>query len=223
MREIIMKIADVFRDPGRIYQGRGDYDEQRPCCVGAHLANFFNVAQGYSLDFIDGAEMLGQELGANRAHLVLMLRSCGAPWDPFGGDAWDTPPREVFQKLAAIEETPQTAGADFSGVSFEKCNMGCAQLERCNLKFTDFTDAHLEQANLESADMEAARFISADLYGADLSKGYLAHAAFHMANLENANLSKGVRRGRLLRTCGPGRLRFRRRASVGLRLFRGVH
>ena len=189
MRDLILNIADLFADPARVSQGEGAYRKDAPCCVGAHLANYFGVAEGYSLDFLDGAEMLGGELGANRAHLVLMLRASGAGWDPFGREAWDDPPGDVFRKLAEIEDMPDTTGADFSGVCFEKADMRFAQLQNCSLKFTEMTDGDFEEANFTGADLEGASFVTADLRGAEMKDAYLAHASLQDANLTHANLS----------------------------------
>lgn len=41
--------------PDRILQSQGMYEDDHPCCVGAHLANLLGVAESSDLDYMAGA------------------------------------------------------------------------------------------------------------------------------------------------------------------------
>ena len=151
----------------RIDQKNGKYDGN-PCCIGAHLANFLEVADTHQLDFIRGFDAFAKALGGNRAHVILMLREAGAGWLPTSTDPWRLPVKEVYNNLVEIEELPSLVGAD--------------------LRDADLQYANLQGTNLRGADLEHAILQGADLQGADLENAYLEAATLRCTNLQRANL-----------------------------------
>ena len=68
-----------------IDQTEGFWSEDRPCCVGAHLANLLLVNR--QIHFAEGANAWANLIGGNRAQAVLILRClrCSArPLSPCG-------------------------------------------------------------------------------------------------------------------------------------------
>ena len=193
-----------------VNQGVGSYYPGWSCCVGAHLANFFDKAQFEEKDFVRGGEAFASALGLNLAQVVIMLRTAGAGVNPFSTDKWPALPADVFHNLAEIEEAPDTRGAnlawasiigaklesaDFAGAKLEHAIFNCAKMAGANLRgadcrfvgfrFTDLQRADLREANLLNADMEQTDLRGADLRGVNL----------HMAHLYNANLAGADLRG----------------------------
>ena len=150
-----------------------------PCCVGAHLAHFLDVAEGDHADYMRGADEFARLLDVSRAHIVLLLRAAGAPHDPFGREIWKVPVAEVWTKLKTIEEMPSVLNADFS-----QCELG-----RANLAYYDFTGCNFQAANLCDAFMHDAVFNQCDfteakLIDADVSRSEFEGATFDLADLE---------------------------------------
>ena len=168
MKYELKKIANYFENlpRGLIDQGRGNYRPNKPCCVGAHLANFL----GDKIDYRDGVKAFCGAVGANRAEAILMLREAGAPKRPFGVGRWSKPPAEVFAALKKIEERPSLVGADLKGVN----------LEDAILEDADLGGANLEGAILEGAILKGAKLAGANLEGANLKD----------ANVKNTILEK---------------------------------
>ena len=76
------------------------------CCVGAHLAHIFGIAQGLSNDFTKGSKELAERMGYEKTmaspavfYLEIDLSKFGAPRAAFGAQEWEIPPEQVFQKM----------------------------------------------------------------------------------------------------------------------------
>ena len=133
-REALPTIVGYFDElpANKIDQWEALWDQGNPCCVFAHLAHILGAGDYYR----DGAAAFCRVLGANMAHVLLMLRQCGAPRNCFGTDKWPVALSQVFRRLAQIESLPDTRGADLADA--------------------DLTDAYLVDANLAGANLAGA-------------------------------------------------------------------
>ena len=133
----ILNVVKYFENlpPDRIDQANEVYTYEKPCCVESHLAH---LLQAHRVRMA-GVDALARQFYGNRAHLILMLRECGAGYHPFGPDPWPTPPAEVFQQLAEIETLPSLVGADLTE----------ADLYMADLHKTDLTQAQPDRGNSE--------------------------------------------------------------------------
>ena len=132
--------------------------------------------------------------GANLAHLLVILRRCGADKDPWGGTEWKNY-AETFKKLetAFENELPSLRGIDLSwanlfganlyNTNFRMANLRMASLWRTNLRNTNLSGANLYDANLHNANLREA-----NLSGADLRGAYLRNANLREANLSGTDL-----------------------------------
>ena len=106
-------------------QLEGAYDPDKPCCIGAHLANFFGVAVPESndldcqenflarrTDYLRGKHAACEYIGCNGAQLCLMLHAAGGPWNSFNPEDWHNPVGVVWRNLAQIETLPPEATED---------------------------------------------------------------------------------------------------------------
>ena len=189
--ERVAKITQYFTDlpANEIDQGQASYGK-RPCCVGAHLAHLLQVGETErTAAYLSGADALARRLGGTRAHLILMLRECGASYDPFDNAPWHLPAAEVFQRLATIETLPSLVGADLHatnlrGAILEGVNLTGANLAEAKCLWADLRRANLTEANLREADLAFA-----DLSGANLTRATCSWEDLTKANLKGANLT----------------------------------
>ena len=115
-------VYEYFRDlhSSLICQGIGNYAENEPCCVGAHLSCIFDVYSSHDTwarnDFCSGAfawtELVVKPLGGNILHAQALLQDAGAGDNPFGSETWPIPPVEVFHRLMKVEKLPDLTGRD---------------------------------------------------------------------------------------------------------------
>ena len=136
-----------------------------------------------------GSDTLASILGGTRAHLILMLRACGAGHDPFSSAPWPTPPAEVFQQLEAIETLPSLVGADLSVVALPYANLQGLDLSRANLTQANCYEANLTETNLTEANLTKTKLMEANLTQADLTSATLVGANLTSANLTGTTLS----------------------------------
>ena len=85
-------------------QEEGSFYEGEPCCVGAKLAGAFDVAKGLWDDYEAGILAFAEQLGGNKAHVLVMLRDAGAGNDPFSTEPWPNDRETVWKE-------PRTDGA----------------------------------------------------------------------------------------------------------------
>ena len=142
-------------------------------------------------------EAWGRMMGANRGHLVIMLREAGAGHDPFGDKEWPLSPAQVWENLAQVEQLPDLNGADFSGVDFKWANLSDADLKGAdltgiNFKWAILMDTDLSDANLTGADLRWADLDGADMKGTNLTGTNLRWTTLVCANLEGADLRGAI-------------------------------
>ena len=122
------------------------------CCVGARLAWVLDRCEEDD-DFDSGANEFARQMGCNRAHLVLMLRECGAEHDPFDAMDWPNPPEHVWDRLVLIEKFPSLQNQDLS-----RCMLGHGSLAG-----SDFSGSHMNSAKLNCADLSGCNFVECNL------------------------------------------------------------
>ena len=137
-------------------------------------------------------EAWGRMMGANRGHLVIMLREAGAGHDPFGDKEWPLSPAQVWENLAQVEQLPDLNGADFSGVDFKWANLSDADLKGAALTGINFKWAILMDANLTGDDLRWADLDGADMKGTNLTGTNLRWTTLVCANLEGADLRGAI-------------------------------
>ena len=189
--------ADIIRyfehiDLAQIDQMEKHFRPDTPCNIGAHLAYVMGVGPSKELGFNDtgvtetemgpeavaGADAYARLIGGNRADAILLLRSCGAPHDPFVFP-WEVPPAEVFRRAAHSDTLPELRGADLSGTilsmadlheaDFRYANLSRALLSGANVTGTDFSYADLSHAKMSFTDVSQAILVGTDLTGLDLT------------------------------------------------------
>ena len=141
--------------------------KQEDCeaCVFGHYASICGES-GYFAGKQKCLKMLrAKHNGANLAHLLVILRSCGATQDPWGREEWDNY-AETFKKLetAFESELPSLIGADLSWA-----NLSGASLHNANLSGADLSGAYLWGASLHNANLSGADLYETRLYNANLS------------------------------------------------------
>ena len=167
--------------------------KQNSCeaCVFGHYASICGET-GYSDGVKECLKMLqAKHKGANLAHLLVILRRCGAHKDPWGGKEWENYP-ETFKKLekAFKEDLPSLKGAYLSSA-----NLSSADLNEADLRGADLRGANLSGANLYIADLNEADLRGANLHIADLNEADLRGADLRGANLRWADLRGADLRG----------------------------
>ena len=200
--------ADIIRyfehlDLAQIDQRERDFKPDTPCSVDAHLAHVMGVPQSRALA---GSDAYARLIGGNRAHAILLLRSCGAPHDPFTFP-WEIPPAEVFRQAAQINDLPTLRGADLShtvlsgtdlrGMDFSYANLSGASLTGVDVPWTNFSYADLSYADMQWTDVSQATLVGADLTGANLTGSSLPVGNLIQQLMGNA-VSWGVVVGLLL-------------------------
>lgn len=179
-----MKISTMTElTTGMSFLNPDDIDQTQPsfvtpCCIGAHLAGFLDVAEGNSSDYQRGADEFARLLDVSRAHVILLLREAGAPHDPFSTQKWETPVAEVWANLKKIEGVPMIRHADFS-----RCD-----LSEANLAYYDFTGATFHKANLTEAFLHDGVFENCDFSESNLSYAHVHGSDFKGANFALANM-----------------------------------
>ena len=186
----VLRIADYFASlqHGAVRQSRGVYYHGTPCCVGAHLANYFDKAFADQTDYIRGADSLSIALGMNRAQVVLLLKQSGAGPDPFGAQTWENCPAHVFRMLSKIESAPSLVAADLAWAALTAANLQGVVMPRAKLKHANMNGIRAEGINLAHADLSYASLEGANLRGANLRGANLTFAHLHTANLKEADL-----------------------------------
>ena len=185
-------VTQYFDDlaPDRIDQGIGTYEAEDPCCVGSHLAHLLQAScPAHVTEYLAGADALARRLGGTRAHLILMLRECGASHDPFDNAPWHLPAAEVFQRLATIETLPSLVGADLHATNLRGADLVGVNLSGVNLCEAKCLWADLRRADLTEANLREADLARADLSGANLTRATCSWETLTKANLKGANLT----------------------------------
>lgn len=195
IRGAVKKTEQILSiDPYRIDQTYGSYSEELPCCVGAHLAHILRCVSPNFLDYLAGVDAFAELMGGNRAHVILMLRSAGAAYNPLSTSSWPIPIKEVWQNLMQIETLPSLQNADLRGADLRGADLCHADLRDAYLRKTVFSHAYLRKADLCYADLRKA-----DVRGADVRGANLCYANLYGADLCHANLSGADLRGADLR------------------------
>ena len=168
----------------------------RECCQDngqcSQAARLCHALSSESLHLYDLPDAWGRMMGANHAHLVIMLREAGAGHDPFGDTEWPLSPAQVWENLARVEQLPDLNGADLSGVDFKRSNLGGADLTGADLTGTDLRWAGLAGANLSNADLRGAVVGGTALDGADLTGANLTGVCLNHAYLDQARLDEAI-------------------------------
>ena len=90
---------------------RGEFS----CCVGAHVAQFFNFVDPYYdkknkdtnlYHFSDGIRKIEEMFNLTTEQVKLLFHCAGTPEDPFGEYEWDYIPAEVLDRMRHIETAP---------------------------------------------------------------------------------------------------------------------
>ena len=90
-------------DPDMIDQGIGEYEEGRPCCIGAHLGHLFGHMD--KMWYEVGIDSWLFFMGLKPEEGVRLLMGCGAGPAPWCDRDWPSPPAVVFARVAAkLEE-----------------------------------------------------------------------------------------------------------------------
>lgn len=196
IRRIAGKLAAYFEalPPGRIDQKAGTYYPGCAACVGAHLAHRLSGGT----DFEDGLDDLATALTTTRAHVILLLRSAGAPADPFDETPWATSPAAVFRQLAATDTgLPGLRGADLSNLDLSHIDLSHrdlrgADLYGAELEHADLSFADLQGASLIAANCIHANFVHTDLRGCRLDGCHLDGADLRGADLDRAGVAVAI-------------------------------
>ena len=101
-------IKKYFKElpPNMVYQKKGMFAENKPCCFGAHLAHVLISEARYSY----GAQAFKDRLGIkDDAQLLLLFMEAGLDRtiNPFGSEDWNLPVMEVIENLEKIKKIPR--------------------------------------------------------------------------------------------------------------------
>ena len=167
--------------------------DQNDCqaCVFGHYASLCGES-GYSQGIIECLKMLrAKHNGANLAHLLVILRSCGADKDPWGETEWKNY-AETFKKLetAFESELPSLIGADLSWANLSGASLHNANLSGADFRMADLWGANFRNTNFREANLSGANLYNANLSNADLSCANLRGASLHGVDLSWASFSK---------------------------------
>ena len=128
-----MKIQDFARATTPLIQSLngknwnqiyGKYSAEGPCCIGAHLAHFFDRNEE---DYWDGVVSASKFLSCTTGQVSYLFWAAGAPSDPFSSEPWpaDPPITTIWENLAQIEELPPTFAIDaFDWVKAQRKRFG---------------------------------------------------------------------------------------------------
>ena len=187
IQETIEKVRETASlpnmDPSREY-----WQDDGQCSLAARL---FHALSPEDVHLYDLPDAWGRMMGANHAHLVIMLREAGAGHDPFSDTEWPLSPAQVWENLARVEQLPDLNGADLSGVDFKHADLNGADLTGADLTGTDLRSAGLVGTNLSNVDLRGAivggtALDRADLTGANITGVCLNHAYLDQARLDEA-------------------------------------
>ena len=164
-------------------------------CVFGHYASICGET-GYDNGVKECLKMLqAKHKGANLAHLLVILRRCGADRNPWGEKKWKNY-TETFKKLEKAFESdlPSLIGADLREADFYKANLYGADLSGADLIFTVLCKANLIgavlcKANLLGTDLRWADLRGANLSEADLSETYLVGAKYNSKTIFSEGFS----------------------------------
>ena len=206
IQEMVELVRAEVTAPG-IDQRRGNWREDRECCMGSRLAHVLGVESGY---YLEGVDEWARRMGLTRVHVIAMLQDAGAGHDPIGPGRWPDCPNRVWRKLALVEEAPGLSHRNLDRInlastrlsmlsmqnsSFRYACLMDADLSSTDLRGADLRGANLRRANLRCANLNGADLSRADLSGADLGKANVRNANTVMTKLAGANL-KGTRLAR---------------------------
>ena len=183
IQETIEKVRETASLPN-MDPSRECWRDNDQCSLEARLCHALSSGSVHLYDLPDA---WGRMMGANRAHLVIMLREAGASHDPFGNTEWPLSPARVWENLARVEQLPDLNGADFSGVDFK-----WADLTGADLTGTDLRWAGLAGANLSNADLRGAIVGGTALDGADLTRTNVTGVCLNHAYLDQARLDEAI-------------------------------
>ena len=177
IQETIEKVRETASLPN-MDPSRECWQDNGQCSLEARLCHALSSENVHLYDLPDA---WGRMMGANRAHLVIMLREAGAGHDPFGDTEWTISPAQVWENLARVEQLPDLNGADFSGVDFKH-----ADLTGTDLRWAGLAGANLSNADLRGAIVGGTSLDRADLTGANMTGVCLNHAYLDQARLDEA-------------------------------------
>ena len=195
---VVNDIMEYFKSlaPYRLNQRNGRYRTDISCCVGAHLAHFMNAGSCYT----EGMDAWGRHIGGNAAHGLLLLRNAGAGWDPFGGAEWPMHPAKVFENLMAVEDLPDTRGANFTDVELSYCDLSKGDFRYSTFFGTTLVGTKFREADLTGAIINGAEAPDADFSNARFDHAHIIHsymydcrfkgASFIRTNMRHTDFSK---------------------------------
>ena len=186
IREMVELVRPEVTAPG-INQGRGSWNDNGDCCAGSRIAHALGVPSGM---YLDGIDEWAKRMGLTRAHVIAMLQDAGAGHDPIGPERWPEPPAAIWRRLREMENRPQLAGRNLSGLNLAGTDLRELDLSGCGLDA-----ANLRNARLEETDLSFSRMREAVLAGANLKKANLAGADLTRADLTRADMRQANLRG----------------------------
>ena len=175
--------ADLFRNP---HAARGK------TCLGHRLATALLQLGTCQMGYDAWASMMG----ANRAHLILMLRNAGAGADPLCHRPWFLPGQIVWEYLEHIQSPPTLVNADMQRTDLfeadlQGADLSGADLYRGRMELADLRGALLKGANMRNINLTGADLRNTDISKADLTQANLRGADLREANLTGTNLNRG--------------------------------
>ena len=211
IREMIEIVREEVTAPG-INQRRGNWNDQRDCCMGSRIGHALGLPPGSS--YLEGIDEWDRMMGINRARVIAMLQDAGAGRNPLGTDHWPERPAAVWWRLEELEEAPSLAGRDLRRLNLagsdlkgenlqetllDACNLEDALLNNSDLSFSRMRGVNLRNARIRCVNLTGADLSQADLTGADLAKSNLRGTNLDGASLALAKLEQ-TRLARLART-----------------------
>ena len=182
IQETIEKVRETASLPN-MNPSQECWQDNSQCSLEARLCHALSSENVHLYDLPDA---WGRMMGANHAHLVIMLREAGAGHDPFGDTEWTISPAQVWENLARVEQLPDLNGADFSGVDFKHADLNGADLTGTDLRWAGLAGANLSNADLRGAIVGGTSTNRADLTGANMTGVCLNHAYLDQARLDEA-------------------------------------
>lgn len=155
----------------------------------------FNRDDGGLRYLLAGVDEWAAARGLNRAHVLIMLRVCGAGDHPFHPKPWPTPPKEVGKKITSFGDPPELKGANLRGALLNYANLCDADLEGADLTGALIGVAALAGANLTNANLTDAKMAQCDLRATTVRGANLTNADLRFANLEGVDLTDAILKG----------------------------
>ena len=87
-------------------QKNGDYfiEGFKPCCIGAHLAHYFQIESSYKYyDYYDGEKEFYKRFNIDNRIVTQLLFICGTSASPFGGELYSSSPKNIWKRMMMIE------------------------------------------------------------------------------------------------------------------------